>query len=159
MSVITRSIATADREARYLSAGELDAIRDYFESAPKRLRIAATLTANEQLIVERGSQRFWERCPITPSNSGNPTYRASCLRDQSWYIRLITYALAVGDIDPIEKTGIKGAREMYLSLGIPLRNLVECMRCLKEVALDLLSPDEAIAVAPYFDYLIQGLMP
>ncbi|WAL59777.1 allophycocyanin subunit alpha-B [Thermocoleostomius sinensis] len=159
MSIITRSIAAADREARYLSAGELDAIRDFFEEGPHRLRIAATLTANEHYIVERGSQRFWERCPVTPSNSGNPTYRASCMRDQSWYIRLITYALVVGDIDPIEKTGIKGAKEMYISLGIPLRNIVECMRCLKEIALDLLTPDEAIEVAPYFDYLIQGLMP
>ena len=48
---------------------------------------------------------------------------------------------------------------MYNSLEIPLRNVAECMRCLKEVTLDLLSLEDAAEVAPYFDYLIQGLMP
>lgn len=159
MSVITRAIATADREARYLSHGELNAIRDFFVEGQHRLHIATILAANEEMIVARGSQKFWERCPFTPSNSGNPTYRASCMRDQGWYIRLVTYAVIVGDVEPIEKIGVKGAKEMYTSLGIPLRNLVECIRCLKEVALDLLPIDDAVEVAPYFDHIIQGLMP
>lgn len=81
------------------------------------------------------------------------------MRDQSWYIRLVTYALIVGDTEPIETVGTKGAKEMYVSLGIPLRNLVECMHCLKEVALDLLSLDDALEVSPYFDCIIRGLAP
>jgi allophycocyanin-B len=159
MSIITRSITSADREARYLSTGELNAIRDFFVGGPSRIRIASMLASHEQYIVEKGSLRFWERCPVTPSNSGNPTYRASCMRDQGWYIRLITYAVILGDVEPIERIGIKGAKEMYHSLGIPLRNLVECMRSLKEVTLELLSLEDATEVAPYFDYIIQGLMP
>lgn len=159
MSVITRSIVNADREARYLSAGELDAIRDFYENGERRLRLAKILAANEELIVEKGSLKFWERCPHTPSNSGNKTFRASCLRDQTWYIRLITYAVIVGDIDPIESIGIKGVKEMYNSLEIPLRNLAECMRCLKEVTLGLLMLEDAAEVAPYFDYVIQRMMP
>jgi allophycocyanin-B len=159
MSIITRAIATADREARYLNPGELQAIRDFYAEGPHRLRIARTLTVSEHQIVQKGSQRFWERCPVTPSNSGNPTYRASCLRDQSWYMRLVTYAIVLGDIDPLETVGVKGAKEMYNSLGIPLRNLAECMHCLKEAALNLLTVEDAAEVAPYFDYLIQGLKP
>lgn len=159
MSVITRSIAIADREARFLSVGELNAIKSFFTDGQNRLRIATILANNEKQIIEKGTQRFWERCPVTPSNSGNPTYRASCMRDQSWYIRLVTSAIIVGDIEPIEKIGIKGAKEMYNSLGVPLRNLVECMRCLKEVSLSLLALEDAVEVAPYFDYLIQGFIP
>lgn len=159
MSIITQTIANADREARYLSRGELDAIGHFFEDGQHRLRIASILSANVQMIVEKGSQRFWQRCPITPSNSGNRTFRASCLRDQSWFIRLISYAVVVGDIDPLQASGIQGVKAMYLSLEIPLRNVAECMRCLKEVTLDLLSLEDAAEVAPYFDYLIQGLMP
>ncbi|WP_421655878.1 allophycocyanin subunit alpha-B [Leptothermofonsia sp. ETS-13] len=159
MSIVTRSIAIADREARYLNPGELSAISEYFAEGSDRLRIATILMANERYIVERGSQRFWERCPVTPSNSGNPTYRASCQRDQSWYVRLVSYAVIVGDITPIEKIGVKGGKEMYNSLGVPLRNVVECMGCLKEVALELLSLKDAAEVAPYFDYIIQGLTP
>lgn len=159
MSIITKAIANADREARYLSAGELRAIREFYEDGQHRLRIATILAENEQQIVEKGSLRFWERCPDTPSNSGNRTYRASCLRDQSWYIRLITYSIAVGDIEPLREIGTVGVQEMYNSLEIPLRNLVECIRCLKEETLDLLSLADAAEVAPYFDYLIQGMTP
>lgn len=159
MTIITQAIANADREVRYLSQGELNAIRHFFQDGQQRLRIASILTANVQSIVEQGSQRFWQRCPVTPSNSGNSTFRASCLRDQAWFLRLITYAVVVGDIDPLQASGIKGVKEMYLSLEIPLRNVAECTRCLKEVTLDLLNLEDAAEVAPYFDYLIQGLMP
>ncbi|KST63579.1 allophycocyanin subunit alpha-B [Mastigocoleus testarum] len=158
MSIITRSIAQADREARYLNAGELSAILDFYESGLSRIRLATILAENEQKIVEKASLRFWERCPDTPSNSGNKTYRASCLRDQSWYVRLITYSIVVGDVEPLAKIGTIGVKEMYESLEIPLPNLVEAIRSLKEASLELLSLKDVTEVAPYFDYLIQGLM-
>ena len=159
MSIITQAIANADREARYLSLGELDAIKHFFVDGQQRLRIASILTANVDTIVERGSQQFWQQRPVTPSNSGNATFQSSCLRDQGWFLRLITYAVVVGDIDPLEASGVRGGKEMYLSLEIPLRNVAECMQCLKDATLDLLSLEDAAEVAPYFDYLIQGLMP
>jgi allophycocyanin-B len=157
MSIITQSIANADREVRYLNPGELSAIHDFYQSGNGRLRIAEILSVHESQIVEKGSRRFWERCPITPSNCGNPVYQASCLRDQSWYLRLVTYAVVVGNIEPIETSGIRGAKVMYTSLGVPLENLVKCMGCLKEAALEMLSYDDGLEVAPYFDYIIQGM--
>jgi allophycocyanin-B len=159
MSIITRAIAIADLEARYLTIGELHTIRDFFTAGQDRLRIAKILTANSQIIINTGTQRFWERCPVTPSNSGNPTYRSSCMRDQGWYLRLVSYALVEGDTGVIDAVGIDGAKEMYISLGIPLENLVECMKCIKESALALLALNDAMTVAPYFDYIIQGLTP
>jgi allophycocyanin-B len=159
MNVIVRSITNADREARYLNRGELSAISDFYEGGSDRIRIAAILTSQEQHIVEQGSLKFWERCPITPSNSGDSRFRASCLRDQAWYVRLVTYAVVVGDVEPIEESGIQGAKIMYTSLGVPLENLVDCMRCLKDAALELLSLEDRVQVEPYFDYLIQGMRP
>jgi allophycocyanin-B len=150
MSIITRCIANADREARYLSLGELKAIGDFYQGGRDRLRLAQILIANEDEIVNKGSQRFWLRYPNTPSNTGNPTFRASCLRDQSWYLRLITYSIVLDDTEPIEQIGIKGVKEMYESLEIPLKNLGECMRCLKEVTLEMLSLKDGADVAPYF---------
>jgi allophycocyanin-B len=158
MSIITYSIARADREARYLSLGELKAIADFYQGGQDRLRLAQILVANEDVIVNKGSQRFWSRYPNTPSNTGNPTFRASCLRDQSWYLRLITYAIVLGDTEPIEQTGVKGTKEMYKSLEIPLKNLAECIRCLKEVTTEMLNLKDAAAIAPYFDYVIQGFL-
>ncbi|HHP7231711.1 MAG TPA: allophycocyanin, partial [Xenococcaceae cyanobacterium] len=151
-----RSIANADREARYLSLGELKAIGDFYQGGQERLRLAQILMANEAAIINKGSQRFWSRYPHTPSNTGNPTLRASCLRDQSWYLRLITYAIVLNDIEPIAAIGIEGVKEMYESLEIPLKNWTECLRCLKEVTTEMLSLEDAARVAPYFDYVIQG---
>ncbi len=112
MSIITQAIANADREARYLSLGELNNISHFFQDGQQRLRIASILTNNVQSIVEKGSQRFWQRCSVTPSNSGNATFQASCLRDQGWFLRLVSYAIVVGDIDPIQASGVRGAKEM-----------------------------------------------
>ncbi len=159
MSVVTQAIATADREVRYLSKGELDAIDLFFQAGPQRLRIVSILNNNVETIVEKGSQRFWQRCPITPSHSDNQRFQASCLRDQAWFIRLISYSVAVGDVDPLETSGVRGVKEMYLSLEVPLRNLADCMRSLKEVTLEILSVEDGPEVGPYFDYLIAGLMP
>jgi len=43
MSIITKAIASADREARYLSPGELRTIRDFYNGGENRLRIATIL--------------------------------------------------------------------------------------------------------------------
>lgn len=158
MSIITRSIKNADREARYLSLGELKAIEDFCRGGQDRLRLAQILMANIEEIDNKASQRFWSKYPNTPSNTGNPIFRASCMRDRLWYLRLITYAIALGDTEPIEKTGIEDVKEMYESLEIPLKNLAECMRCLKEVTTEMLSLEDAAAIAPYFDYIIQGFL-
>jgi len=158
MSIITRSIKSADRQARYLNRGELKAVEDFYQGGEDRLRLAQILVANEAEIVNKGSQRFWQRYPNTPSNTGNPTFRASCMRDQGWYLRLISYAIILGDTEPIDRSGIKGVKEMYESLEIPLKNLAECMRCLKEVTTEMLSLKDAKAIAPYFDYIIQGFL-
>jgi allophycocyanin-B len=159
MNVIVRSITNADREARYLNRGELNAIREFYQGGGDRIRIASILTSQESHIVEQGSLKFWDGCPITPSNSGNSTFRASCLRDQAWYVRLVTYAVVVGDVAPLDESGIQGAKVMYNSLGVPLENLVHCLQCLKIAALEILSLDDRVQVSPYFDYLIQGMRP
>jgi allophycocyanin-B len=46
---------------------------------------------------------------------------------------------------------------MYQSLGIPLSNWVEAVRCIKEEAQALLGDEDAAEVTPYFDYIIQAL--
>ncbi|MEL7419872.1 MAG: allophycocyanin, partial [Cyanobacteria bacterium J06555_3] len=51
MSIITRSIKIADREARYLNLGELKAIENFYQSGQDRLRLSQILVANEAEII------------------------------------------------------------------------------------------------------------
>ncbi len=157
MSLVTELILSADSEARYPAPKEIRIFQDFVRTGDQRIRIAGILAENEQRIVDNASAKFWERCPVTPSNSGNPRKTASCQRDQGWYVRLVAYSILAGSEKPLAEIGTVGIKEMYNSLEIPLRNLVEAMRCVKDEAVSLLSPEDAVEVAPYFDYIIRAL--
>ncbi|MCU0570479.1 MAG: allophycocyanin subunit alpha-B [Oculatellaceae cyanobacterium Prado106] len=156
MSLVKQVIETADEELRYLTPGELQMFQGFCKTGERRIRIAQTLMDHEADLVKLGSRRFWQRCPITPSNSGNPRKTASCQRDQGWYIRLIAYCVLAGSEQPLADIGTLGMKEMYRSLGIPLANWAEAVKCLKEETL-LLLKDDAAEVAPYFDHILQFL--
>jgi allophycocyanin-B len=157
MSLVTELILNADSEARYPAPKEIRIFQDFVRTGDQRIRIASILAENEQRIVQNGSAKFWERCPVTPSNSGNPRKTASCQRDQGWYVRLVAYCILAGSEKPLAEIGTVGMKEMYNSLEIPLRNLVEAMRCVKDEAVSLLDAEDAVEVAPYFDYIIRAL--
>jgi allophycocyanin-B len=157
MSLVTELILNADSEARYPAPKEIRIFQEFAKTGEQRIRIATVLADNEQRIVQNASARFWERCPVTPSNSGNPRKTASCQRDQGWYVRLVAYCILAGSEKPLAEIGTVGMKEMYNSLEIPLRNLTEAMRCVKEEAVSLLSAEDAVEVAPYFDYIIRAL--
>ncbi|NJP09555.1 MAG: allophycocyanin [Leptolyngbyaceae cyanobacterium RU_5_1] len=157
MSLVTELILNADSEARYPAPKELRIFQDFLKTGEQRIRIATTLAENEQRIIQNAFAKFWERVPVTPSNSGNPRKTASCQRDAGWYVRLVAYSILAGSEKPLEEIGTVGIKEMYNSLEIPLRNIVECMRCVKDEVVSMLSPDDAVEVAPYFDYIIRSL--
>jgi allophycocyanin-B len=160
MSVVRQVILSADDELRYPSVAELNSIKAFFQTGEQRTRIAATLSENEKKIVQEASKQLWKKRPDFISPGGNAygdRQRALCLRDYGWYLRLITYGVLAGDIEPIEKIGVIGAREMYNSLGVPVPGMAEAIRCLKQASLDLLSEADANEASPYFDYLIQEM--
>jgi allophycocyanin-B len=157
MSLVTELILSADSEARYPAPKELKIFQDFLKTGDQRIRIASILSENEQRIVQTASAKFWERCPVTPSNSGNPRKTASCQRDQGWYVRLVAYSILAGSEQPLAEIGTIGIKEMYNSLEIPLRNLVEAMRCVKEEAVSLMNSEDGAEVSPYFDYIIRSL--
>ena len=160
MSVVSQVILQADDQLRYPSTGELRNISNFFKTGEQRVRIAATLSENEKKIVEEASKKLWQKRPdfIAPGgNAFGQRERSLCLRDYGWYLRLVTYGVLAGDQEPIESIGIIGAREMYNSLGVPVLGMIEAIRCLKEASLALLDADDAQEVAPYFDFLAQGM--
>lgn len=158
MTVVSQVILKADDDLRYPSSGELQSIKDFFNTGEMRLEIAMMLAENEKKIVDRASKSLWKKRPdfIAPGgNAYGQKQRNQCLRDFGWYLRLVTYGLIAGDTDPIEKIGLVGAREMYNALGVPMPGMVESIRCLKDASLDLLTEAQASIAGPYFDYIAQ----
>jgi allophycocyanin-B len=160
MSVVSQVILKADDELRYLSSGELEGVKKFLQTGEQRIRIAETLAENEKKIVDEASKQLWRKRPDFISPGGNAygqKQRSLCLRDYGWYLRLITYGVLSGNIDPIESIGLVGVREMYNSLNVPVPGMVEAIRCLKEASLGLLNTEDATEAAPYFDYIIQAM--
>ncbi len=160
MSIVTKSIVNADAEARYLSPGELEQIKSFVGSGEQRLRIAQVLTDSRERIVKEAGDQLFQKRPDVVSPGGNAygeEMTATCLRDMDYYLRLITYGIVAGDVTPIEEIGLVGAKEMYKSLGTSLDALAESVRCMKGVAVGMMSGDDAAEAGSYFDYVIGGL--
>ena len=157
MSIIKQVILNADEELRYPTPGELKMIRTFCQNGEERIRLAKTLEQKADTIVDRGTRKFWKVCPKTPSNSGDPRKTKAAKRDVGWYIRLISYCLLAGNDRPLREIGLVGIKELYTNVGIPLTNILQYLRCLKAEALILLEEQDADAIIPYFDEIIQEL--
>jgi len=160
MSVVRDLILQADDQLRYPTGGELRSMVDFLGGGSRRLGVIRVLTENEKKIVNEAAKQLFTRKPDYVAPGGNAygqKQRAQCLRDYSWYLRLVTYGVLSASTELIQEIGLVGAREMYNSLGVPMPGMVEAMRTLKEAALDLLNSEDAALAAPYFDYLIQGM--
>ena len=160
MSVVRDLILKADDDLRYPSSGELRSMVDFLSQGSIRLSVVRSLTENEKKIVDESAKQLFTRKPEYVAPGGNAfgqKQRAQCLRDYSWYLRLVTYGVLAGSTELIQQIGLVGAREMYNSLGVPMPGMVEAMRCMREASLTLLSEDQQVLAAPYFDFLIQGM--
>ena len=160
MSIVTRAIVNADAEARYLSPGELEQIKNFVTDGQRRLRIAQTLTDNRERIVKQSGDQLFQKRPDIVSPGGNAygqEMTATCLRDMDYYLRLITYGIVSGDVTPIEEIGVVGVREMYRNLGTPIDAVAEGVRAMKNVATSMMSAEDASEAGSYFDYLVGAM--
>ena len=160
MSVVRDLILQADDQLRYPSGGELRSMVEYLSRGAERLAVVRLLTDNEKKIVDESAKQLFQRNPDYVGPGGNAygqKQRAQCLRDYSWYLRLVTYGVLARRTEMIQQIGLVGAREMYNSLGVPMPGMVDAMRTMKEASLALLSTDQASLAGPYFDFLIQGM--
>jgi allophycocyanin alpha subunit len=160
MSVVTKAIVSADAEARYLSPGELDRIRGFVTGGERRLRVAQALTEGRERIIKQAGDQLFQKRPDLVSPGGNAygsERTASCLRDLDYYLRLVTFGVVAGDVTPIEEIGVIGVKEMYRNLEVPLPGMVEAVKAMKNVAMGMMSGDDAAEVGYYFDYLAGAL--
>jgi len=160
MSVVRDLILQADDQLRYPSSGELRSMVEFLSGGERRLAVVRVLTENEKKIIDEAAKQLFTRQPDYVAPGGNAygqKQRAQCLRDYSWYLRLVTYGVLAGSTELIQKIGLEGAREMYNSLGVPMPGMVEAMRTMKAASLALLGSEEVALAGPYFDFLIQGM--
>ena len=124
MSVVRDLILQADEDLRYPTSGELRSMVDYLDQGAMRVSIVKVLTENEKKIVDESAKQLFGRKPEYVAPGGNAygqKQRAQCLRDYSWYLRLVTYGVLAGSTEMIQEIGLVGARETvsYTHLTLP----------------------------------------
>lgn len=160
MSLVSQVISDSDNELRYPSIGELEYLKEYFATGELRISISSVLRDQEQLIIQNASKAIFKLHPeyIAPGgNAEGARKRSLCLRDYGWYLRLITYGIICGDKNAIERIGLIGVKEMYNSLGVPLIGMIDAISCLKVATESVLTEEEFLITAPYFDFIVQGM--
>lgn len=160
MSLINDIIEVADDELRYPTASELTAVKDYMSDGARRLRIAEALSENRKRIVDESQRLLFAKRPEYRQTGGNAATQkryTQCLRDYDWYLRLATYGIIAGDKGPIESIGLVGVREMYNALDVPISGMIDAMKFMKGIALELLNTEDVAVAEPYFDYIIAAM--
>ena len=123
MSVVRDLILQADEDLRYPTSGELQSMVAFLEQGAMRVSVVKVLTDNEKKIVDESAKQLFGRKPEYVAPGGNAygqKQRAQCLRDYSWYLRLVTYGVLAGSTEMIQDIGLVGAREMYTVSYTPL---------------------------------------
>jgi allophycocyanin beta subunit len=156
---ITNVINQSDVQGLYLDTNSMGRLEQYFASGELRVRAAATISANASNIIRDAVAKALLYSDITRPGGNMYTTRryAACIRDMDYYLRLVTYGVVAGDVTPIEEIGVIGAKELYRSLGTNLEAMALSVREMKNVAMGLLSGEDAEEAGFYFDYVIGAL--
>jgi phycocyanin alpha chain len=144
-------VASAQAEERFLNDKELARARDNIRQARSRLAAAEDLTFKSQSLAAQSSAKVFEKFSKYSSTDRD---KAKCARDISYFIRIITYCLIVGNPGPIDEY-LTGLTEVYGALGLSPKCAIDALKYIREN--HGLLGDECIETNMYIDCIINGL--
>ena len=160
MSLVKQVILNADEELRYPTPGELkDDSQTFCKTGNDRIQIARKPGKSGRINCRKtpapeSSGKSVPEPPVIPA-VGSKQLRPNEM--SAGIFRLISYCLLAGNAQPLQDIGLTGMKELYTNIGIPLTNILQYIRCLKEEAIKQLDEADAAEVIPYFDHIIQEL--
>lgn len=160
---VTSLIENYDSTGRYFDRNALDTLKTYFNTGIARVQAAAVINANASGIVKQAASKLFEEIPelIRPGGNAYTTRRyAACLRDMDYYLRYASYALVAGSMDVLDERVLRGLRETYNSLGVPIAPTVNGIQIMREIVREQAAAagvaDVSVIDQP-FDYMTREL--
>ena len=134
---VTTIIRKYDLAGRCFDRDAVDNLKSYFAIGNDRIQAAVAINAEVASIVKQASLNLFDELPelIRPAGNAYTTCRyAACLRDMDYYLCYATYAIVAGNIDVLNELVLKGLRETYNSLNVPIDSTVRGIQIMKSIA-------------------------
>ncbi|WP_157951242.1 PIN domain-containing protein [Cyanothece sp. BG0011] len=112
-----------------------------FKEGHQRLNVVNIISGNASSIVSSSVSSMIAANETLSQIGGNcyPHRRmAACLRDTEIILRYTTYALFCGDSTVLEDRCLKGLREIYLALGVPIDSSIYSITMMKNNIINLI---------------------
>ncbi len=157
--VITQVISEYDQKGKYFDSAAMERMRAYFGTGELRVKAAQMITVNADNLIRAAVARSLLYSPVTKPG-GNMYYArryAACVRDLEYFLRYATFAMLADNTSLLDEYVLKGLKETYNALGVPLDSSVRAINALRDVVGSQVGSQAGQEMAKYFDHLAKGL--
>lgn len=154
------SIGYSSSQAGFVTQTQLEALAGYYKRIEVALEAASTLSRKADQLVDGAAQAVYQKFPYTVQMQGQQYAstsegKAKCVRDISYYLRIIIYGLVAGNTAVIDESLLTGLDEINKALELSSDWYVEALKYIRSKhGLTGLAAEEA---NKYIDYVIQAL--
>jgi phycocyanin alpha chain len=150
--------STAD--GRFITRDELELASKHFNKAKTAFNAAKKLTENAESLAIAAAQSVYRKYPYTTETKRSQyAYdqrgHDKCVRDISYYLRMITYCLVAGGTGPMDEYLLSGMSEINRTFDLSSSWYIEALKYIREN--HGLETNEAAETNSYIDYAISAL--